>query len=62
MASLTVSTVSPTEWCSIPVWDSIEARNLNDDQTGYQPIAGEIMYIKDKRKVAIHNGEFWSAQ
>jgi hypothetical protein len=61
MASLTVNTVSPTEWCSIPVWDSVTARQLNDAQNAYQPTLGEVMYIRDKRKVAIYNGDFWSA-
>lgn len=61
MASLTVDTVAPTEWCSIPVWDSVNARQLNDSQNAYTPQNGEIMYIRDKRRVAIFNGEFWSA-
>ena len=61
MASLTVDTVAPTGWCSIPVWDSVNARELNDSQNAYTPQSGEIMYIRDKRRVAIFNGEFWSA-
>ena len=61
MASLTVSTVAPTEWCSIPVWDSVIARELNDSQNAYQPVTGEVMYIRDKKRVAVYNGEFWSA-
>lgn len=60
MASLTVSTVSPSQWCSIPVWDSTAARVASDQQKGYSPVAGEIMYVRDKRRVAIHNGDFWS--
>jgi hypothetical protein len=60
MASLTVSTCAPNGWCSIPVWDSTQARILNDSQKGYTPTSGEIMYVRDKRRVAIYNGDFWS--
>ncbi|AIX26807.1 hypothetical protein ABY41_gp086 [Synechococcus phage ACG-2014i] len=60
MASLTVATCSPSQWCSIPVWGGTSERVANDQEKGYSPVTGEIMYVRDKRKVAVYNGEFWS--
>jgi hypothetical protein len=42
------------------VWGGTSERVANDQEKGYSPVTGEIMYVRDKRKVAVYNGEFWS--
>ena len=60
MASLSIETTAPSQWCSIPVWAGVTERVANDSEKGYSPVTGEIMYVRDKKKVAVYNGEFWS--
>ena len=61
MASLSVENCAPTEWASVPVWESLAAKVAADVQEGYTPSTGEIIFLRDTLKIAIYNGEFWSA-
>ncbi len=60
MASLTVGTCAPSEWCSIPVYSSKEDRIASDLASGYTPVQGDIMFVRDKRKVSIYADDLWS--
>lgn len=61
MASLSVENCSPTEWASIPVWESLADKVAADAKEGYTPSTGEMIFLTDTKKIAIYNGEFWSA-
>lgn len=52
---LTVGTVNPADYIQLPVYASVVARN----ESLPPPVAGEVMFVQDRRQVKLYTGTKW---